>query len=292
MPVGQWICVGDRDTANLCVGRPALPACRPSCLPACWPVGLPAFLPTSLPACQLGCLLDAMCFLLSCLPACRTNSFYLSMTHLSFFLCRHAVLPMAAAIPSLISWTFLPACRTNSFYFSLTHQSFFLCRHAVLPMAAAIPSLISWTCLPACRPDWLRYLFFFPDMPSCQWPWLCLISSPEPSCLPACRIAFFYIEYLFFFADMPSCRWPRPCLLSSFGPSSLPACRIAFFNIKYLFFLCRHAVMPMAAAISSLICWNCLPACLPAGSPLFSFPEFRALLSCALPACRMLDCFR
>ena len=94
-----------------------------------------------------------------------------------------------------------------------------------MPMAAAISSLISWTCLPACRPDCLRSLFFFANMPSCRWPWPCLISSPEPSCLPACRIAFF--------------------------------------NIKYLFFLCRHAVMPMAAAISSLICWNCLPACRP-----------------------------
>ena len=94
-----------------------------------------------------------------------------------------------------------------------------------MPMAAAMPSLIFWTCLPACRPDCLRSLCFFGDMPSCRWPWPCLISSPEPSCLPACRIAFF--------------------------------------DIKYLFFLCRHAVMPMAAAISSLICWNCLPACRP-----------------------------
>ena len=97
-----------------------------------------------------------------------------------------------------------------------------------MPMAAAMPSLIFWTCLPACLPDRLfniRYLFFFANMPSCRWPWPCLISSPEPSCLPACRIAF---KYLFF-----------------------------------PFFLRRHAVMPMAAAISSLICWNCLPACRP-----------------------------
>ena len=66
-------------------------------LPACLPAGSPFStlnISFSLPSC----------------PACRTISFYFSMTHISFFLCRHAVMPMAAAIPSLISCTFLPAC--------------------------------------------------------------------------------------------------------------------------------------------------------------------------------------
>ena len=131
-----------------------------------------------------------------------------------------------------------------------------------MPMAAAMPSLIFWTCLPACLPDRLfniRYLFFFADMPSCRWPRPFLLSSLGPACLPAGRIA------LDLSVSLSVCRHAdgRGHAFSSPEPSCLPACRIAFFDIKYLFFLCRHAVMPMAAAISSLICWNCLPACRP-----------------------------
>ena len=104
-----------------------------------------------------------------------------------------------------------------------------------MPMAAAISSLISWTCLPACRPDCLRSLCFFGDMPSCRWPWPCLISSPEPSCLLPAGSPFSTSNISFSFADMPSCRWPRPFLLSSVGTACLPAGRIAFFNATFLF---------------------------------------------------------
>ena len=149
------------------------------------------------------------------------------------------------------------------------------CRPAFLPtsLPAYLPACLLSRCqvfyplpiLPAFLPDHLIDLIFFVCMPTCRWLRPCLISFLGPSCLPACRIAFFNIRYLFFFADMPSCRWLRPCLLLSSGPACLPACRIAFSTLDISFSLpiCRHAD-GRGHFFSHLLD---LPACLPAGLP-------------------------
>ena len=133
------------------------------------------------------------------------------------------------------------------------------------------------TGLPSCRPAFrpayrpgCQPAFLPTSLPACLPAWLssrCHVFSPL-LILPAGPSLFTFLRliYLFFFADMPSYRWPRPCLLSSLGPSCLPACRTTsfYFSKTHLsFFLCRHAVIPMAAAMPSLISWTFLPACLP-----------------------------
>ena len=75
----------------------------------------------------------------------------------------------------------------------MTHLSFFLCRLAGMPMAAAIPSLISWTFLLACLPAGriaffnIEYLFSFAVMPDGgQHSHTFLILSG--AVMPACRL--------------------------------------------------------------------------------------------------------
>ena len=148
-------------------GRHGLPAG----LPARRPAGLQAYLPAILPVCLPACLLDAItpgsCWptvLPTGLPSCRP-AFRRA--------CRPAFLP--TSLPA-----YLPACllsRCQVFY--------------PLPI------------LPAFLPDHLIDLIFFVCMPTCRWLRPCLISFLGPSCLPACRIAFFNIKHLFFFAVMP-----------------------------------------------------------------------------------------
>ena len=259
-----------------------LPSCRPAFRRAC----RPAFLPTSLPACLPASCLDARCFILSrsYLPSCRTTSSIL----FSLSVCRHA----DGCGHALSHFLDLPACLPAGLPFSTLDISFSLptCRHAD-GCGHAFSYLLD---LPACLPDRLfniRYLFFFADMPSCRWPRPFLLSSLGPACLPAGRIA------LDLSVSLAKCRHAdgRGHALSHL--LNLPACCLPdrlFRHQISLFPLptCRHAD-GRGHFFSHLLE---LPACLPAGSPfstpLFSFPEFHALLSCALPACRMLDCFR
>ena len=159
---------------------------------------LPAILPAGLLACRPTCLL-----------ACRSAG--LPASRFQY----HRGTSLPAVLP-----TGLPSCRPA---FRRA------CRPAFLP--TSLPACLLSRCqvfyplpiLPAFLPDHLIDLIFFVCMPTCRWLRPCLISFLGPSCLPACRIAFFNIRYLFFFADMPSCRWLRPCLLLSSGPACLPA---------------------------------------------------------------------
>ncbi len=111
-----------------------------SCLPACRTTSFYFSMPTYCHADGCGRTFSPLLDLPACLPAGSPFS----------------TLNIFFSLPSC------PACRTTSFYFSMTHLSFFLCRHAVMPKAGPMPSLISWTFLPACLPDHLFQVFILP----------------------------------------------------------------------------------------------------------------------------------